>query len=897
MTLFHAKKVAEAFSDLESGPEGLSEKEAEKRLRRFGPNEIASKKKATAPRIFLAQFTNPLIVLLVFAGLLSLALGEEVEASAIFGIIILNVALGFHQEFRAEKALEALEKISAPEANVVRDGKPMRIAASQIVSGDVLVLEAGDIVAADARVLEAQFLQVDQAALTGESMPSAKTSNVLASKRPLADQKNMVFRGTTVTYGKGRALAVATGSNTEFGKIASSLSETKDEPTPLERKFSQLTKQIGVMAGGLVAAVFILGSLQGSLSVEQMLLFSLALTVSTIPSSLPIIVTVSLSLGAHHLAQKNMLVKKLTAAESLGSVTVICSDKTGTLTKNEMTVTKLYANGTTYDVSGSGYAPHGSISAEGRAANAKSLEPLFLAAYLCNNADLQQSGSTYKIAGDPTEGALVVLARKAGLHATELKTRLERLEELPFDSDRKRMTVIYENRRSKRKEAFVKGAPDLLLRHCTHVLENGRPRKLTPKDRKEILAQNHVFGQNALRVLALAWRDVSNIRKPTVQDVEKDLVFLGLAGMMDPPREEVPYAVKRCNSAGISVLVITGDHPTTAKAVARDIGVFRDGDGMLTGEQLDEMTDAKLDECISTVRIIARALPIQKLRVVEALQRKGHVVAMTGDGVNDAPALKKADIGVAMGKTGTDVAKEAAKTQLVDDNFASIVNAVAEGRNIYDKIIKSAKYLLSCNTGEIVSVFTAILLRFPLPLLPLQLLLMNLLTDELPALGLGTEGAEKDVMERKPRDPKATPLGTTAFASILLFGAVMAVGTLFMFQQFLGESLAKAQTAAFTTLVLFQLFAVLSSRSSQVLHKLNPLTNKNLLAGILASLTIQVTVVHYGPLQAIFGTVDLEIGEWLFIAGVASLGFLAMEVSKALTQYLENPQRIKALSP
>lgn len=881
MVEYYSLTPKEAIKQLNSSENGLSQKEAEARIEKYGYNELEKGKKATPIVIFINQFKNALILLLIFAGFLSLFLHEKVESIAIFAIVLLNAILGFIQEYRAEKAIEALQKISAPTAKIMRDGKEQKIPAKDIVPGDILILEAGDIIAADSRLMEVSSLQVDEAPLTGESVPSKKVISEFKKGTSVTDQENMAFMGTVVTYGKGKSIVTNTGMKTEFGKIASSLAETKEVKTPLQIKFEQLAKQIGIVAVLLIIIVLVTGTLQGTLSFARMLLFALALTVSTIPNSLPIIVTVSLSMGTKRLAKRNMLVKKLPAAESLGAVTTICTDKTGTLTKNQMTITDVFCDGELIKVSGTGYEPKGNFSIDEKPINPKRLEFLMRIGYICNNAKLNKKGNKYEIIGDPTEGSLIVLGRKGKLEEKSLKNNFKFVEELPFDSDRKRMSVIVNNKINKKTQAYVKGAPDLLISKCDRIIEKGKVRKLTKNDLDKINSINNSFGERALRVLAIAYKDLAGSKKNTIENVEKNLVFVGLVGMIDPPRDEVKRAVQQCKEAGINVTIITGDHAITTKAVAEQIGLYKKGDIMYTGDQIKKLSDKELLNKIEKIRIIARALPIQKSRIVDALQKKGHIVAMTGDGVNDAPALKKANIGISMGITGTDVAKEVSKATLVDDNFATIVNGIEEGRDIYDKMIKSAKYLLSCNAGEITAVFLAIMLRFPLPLLPLQILLMNLLTDDFPALGLGFETSEEGIMKRPPRNPKDKPINKQIFFSIVVFGLIMGLGTLFMFTQYVDIDVSKAQTIAFTTLVMFQMFAVMSSRTLQHdISHLNPFSNKWLFGAVCLSLLIQIAVIYWAPLQVVFGTVPLLVIDWIKIIGISSLGFIMMEISK-----------------
>jgi len=879
--VFFDESIKDVYLRLNSSEKGLTSVEAQDRLSKQGLNEIDSGKKISIFKLFINQFKNFLVILLIFAALLSLVTKDIPEFFGIISIVLLSVILGFVQEYRAEKAMEALKKISAPFAKVIRDDMEQNIPSKKIVLGDIIILDEGDIIPADLRIIESQSIQIDESSLTGESMPVKKTTAELKGVLSITEQENMAFMGTIVTYGKGIGIVVNTGMKTEFGKIAHSIQSIEEQQTPLQIKFEKMAKQLSIAVFGLVFLVFILGYFSLKMDIAVLFLFSLSLAVAAVPSSLPAIVTISLGLGAKRLASKNMIIKKLPAAESLGSVTVICSDKTGTITKNQMTVTKLYVNNKIIDVTGSGYDPEGQFLFNTKPVDNKVLEPLLRASYLCNNSKLVFNKS-WTIIGDSTEGALIVAAKKSVKDESYFEENFVKKSELPFDSDRKMMSIIYENLLNKKTEAYVKGAPDIILKNCSYILIDKKIIRLTNKDKEKILKQNNDFAESSLRVLGVAYKDVTKIRKTETSTIEKDLVFIGLTGMIDPPRENVDLAIKQCEDAGIKVMMITGDHPITAKAVAKQIGLLKDGDLVITGAELDQMSDAVLEQEIDNIRIIARALPIQKTRIVDALQKKGNVVAMTGDGVNDAPALKKADIGIAMGIIGTDVSKEVAKSILADDHFNTIVNAIAEGRNIYDKIIKSTKYLLACNAGEILSVFLAILMRFPLPMVPLQLLLMNLLTDGLPALGLGSENAEDDVMKRPPRDPKENPITKEMLMLIIFFGIAMGLGTLFVFIKYLPLGESYAQTMAFTTLVMFEMFAVMSARSFASFKKLNPFSNTWLTLGIISSILIQIAVIYITPLQTVFGTVPITLVDWIIILSVSSLGFIMMEISKLL---------------
>jgi P-type Ca2+ transporter type 2C len=887
MNEYYSKTVDESVQLLKTSKDGLTTSEAENRLKEYGYNELPKDNKFTTLHMFIDQFVNPLILLLIFAGILSFFISEEHESNfkhaesiAIFIIVGINVLLGFYQEYKADKAIKALEKISAPIATVLRDGTAQKIPAREVVPGDILLFESGDIVSADSRIIETSSLQIDEASLTGESVPSKKVVEPFPEGTSVADQENIAFMGTVVTYGKGKSLVVGTGIKTEFGKIAKTIKETKYIKTPLQIKFERLTKQIGMVCVALIIIVLITG-IWRSMAWKDLVYLALALTVSTIPDSLPLVVTVGLTRGTKELAKNNMLVKKLPAAEGLGSVTTICSDKTGTITKNQMTITEVFFNNKTIEVTGTGYDPVGDFKIDDKQIDHKEIDLLLRAGYLCNNAKLNLKDGKYDIVGDPTEGSLIVLGKKGNIDDMHIDDNFSYVEELPFDSDRKRMSVIYHNKNNKKTESYIKGAPDILLKGCTKISINGKIRKITNNDRNLILKKNTEFAENALRVLGLAYKQVKVSKEYSIKNVEKDMVFLGLVGMIDPPRDEVKDAIEKCRHAGIEIMVITGDHAITTKAVAIKVGLLSEGKLIFTGEEIEKMSEEELSSKIENIAIVARALPIQKLKIVEALQKKGHIVAMTGDGVNDAPALKKANIGIAMGITGTDVSKEVSDATLVDDNFASIVKGIEEGRNIYDKLIKSTKFFLSCNFGEITSVLIGIMLGFPIPMLPLQILLMNMLTDNFPALGLGFESSEEGIMDRKPRNPNEKPLTNKIFVSIIFFGLIMGIGTLFLFSQYQAVDIDKARTVAFTTLVMFQMFAVMSSRSLRPsLKKLNPFTNKWLLGAVCLSISLQAVVIYWAPMQSILHTVPLGLIDWVKIIGVASMGFVLMEISK-----------------
>ncbi|MEM2139253.1 MAG: cation-translocating P-type ATPase [Candidatus Woesearchaeota archaeon] len=883
MKEFYSEKIESVFDYLKSSKNGLTDKEVEKRINEYGYNELVELKKTSLLKMFLDQFANWLVILLVIAGFLSLIVGDIKESIAIFVIILLNTILGFIQEYKTDKAIKALENMTAPNAKVIRNEKEYIVPAKEIVPGDIVLLEAGDVVPADIRLIESNELKVDQAILTGESVASEKKVCILKKETSVDEQVNMVFSGTIVTYGKAKGIVVSTGMKTELGKIAETIQKTEETETPLQKKFEVLSKQIGIICLVLVAMVFFLG-LYESIPLAEIMIVSLTLIVSTVPNSLPLVVTLGLTLGSQRLAKQNMLVKRLPAAESLGSVTYICTDKTGTLTKNEMTVTNIFLDNKDIQITGSGYKPEGDFLYNNKKISPKEIRNILKIGFLCNNSKLTKENNNYKIKGDPTEGSLVVLAEKSNL-TEEFIDNYELIKEFSFDSERKRMSVIVFDKKEKKYYSFVKGAADLLLNLSDKLFENEKERKIKEEDKKIIKEQIEKYAKNSLRVLGFAYKEIKEADIEEIKKAESNLVFVGLVGMIDPARDEVKDSILKCKKAGIKVMMITGDHPLTAEAIGKNIGLIEKNDIILTGEELDKLSEKELLEKIENIRIVARAMPIQKLKIVEALQKKGHIVAMTGDGVNDAPALKKADIGVAMGITGTDVSKSVAKTVLVDDNFSTIVNAIETGRNIYDSLIRSARFFLSCNSGEIFTIIISLLLYFPLPMTPLQILIMNLLTDNFPAVGLGFEKAEENIMSRKPRDPKEKPLSNKMLVSIVVFGIIMAIGTIYLFSLYKDKDLTKAKTIAFTTLVMFQMWAVISSRTlSPDIKHFNLFSNLWLLGGIIAAVSFHVAILYIPFLQSVFNTVALNLYEWAIILLVSSSGFVIMEISKFFTK-------------
>jgi P-type Ca2+ transporter type 2C len=875
---WHSLEVDEAAAWLETSPAaGLSGRESAKRLAEHGPNELAAARAVAPWRLLLEQFRNVLILILLAAVGLSVVLGHVTEAIVIAAIVLLAAVLGFIQEYRAERAIEALSRMAAPTATVVRDGKEIDITAQELVPGDVMLLRAGDHVSADGRLAQAVNLQVEESALTGESLPVEKHTEALADgKLPVGDRTNMVYAGTAIGYGRGSALVVATGMGTEFGGIARLLETIERVKTPLQLSLDRVAMLLARAAVVVVLLVVSLGLLRGQPFLE-MLLFGTALAVAVVPEALPAVITISLTLAAQRMVKRNALVRRLPAIETLGSVSVICTDKTGTLTRDEMTVRQVVVAGQTLKVSGAGYQPTGEYSRNGSPVEPpEELRETVRAAVLASDARLLggEADGGWRVRGDPTEGALVVAAAKVGLRREELEAEFPRLDEIPFTSESKRMTTLHETHDGM--VAYAKGAPEVILGDCTRQLHASGETALDDADRGELLAAARQMASEALRVLAVARR--SNATRETA---ERDLTFLGLIGMIDPPRPEAKRAVEWCKRAGITPVMITGDHPLTAEAIARELGILTDGRAV-TGAELTSMDDAQLERGIETIQVYSRVSPVDKLRIVTALQAKGHSVAMTGDGVNDAPALKKADIGVAMGITGTDVANEAAEMTLTDDNFASIVAAVEEGRGVFANIKKYLMYLLAANLGEIGLLLGASLLGKQLPLSAVQILYVNLATDGLPALALSVDPAERDLMRRPPRSRETGIFTRPVVTLIAVGGAWSALVTLGLFTWALssGRALAEAMTMTFATLVLIEFFKAYSFRSDRNSVFDRPFANRWLNLAILWELVLVAFVVNVPFLQEAFGTTGLSVGAWLIVVGAAFTIVPVLELAK-----------------
>ena len=877
MSTWYEITGAEAAQQLESDLTlGLAQAEAERRLAAYGPNELRAAARTSAWALLLEQFKDVLVLILLVATGLSFMLGHDVESIAIAVIVLFSVGLGFVQEFRAERAIEALRRMAAPTATAMRGGEEVELPARELVPGDIILLRAGDKIPADARLLESVNLQTDEAALTGESLPVEKQSSVvLPADAPLGDRRNMVYGGTSVSYGRGRGLVVVTGMGGEFGQIARMLESVPEGKTPLRENLDRVGKILARIALVVVVVIVALGLLRGEPFVE-ILIFGVALAVAVVPEALPAVVTISLAMGVQRMVKRHALIRRLPAVETLGSTSVICSDKTGTLTKDEMTVRKVWDGDGLWDVSGSGYEPHGAFTSGDISQPSPLLLALLRAGALASDADMVRSEhrEQWHIKGDPTEGALIVAAAKAGLHKRELDAQSPRINEIPFSSETKRMTTLHAE--GSDMVAYAKGAPEVIIPSCAW-LATGRGRTaLDTNGREALLANARQMAGEALRVLAIAYKPST-----VIEAAERDMTLLGLVGMIDPPRPEARDAISVCGRAGIKVVMITGDHPLTAGAIARELGLRKTGQ-VLTGVELDALSEADLAQQVEQLEVCARVSPAHKLRIVSALQAKGHCVAMTGDGVNDAPALKKADIGIAMGLTGTDVTKEAAAMTLTDDNFASIVAAVEEGRSVFGNIKKYLMYLLSSNVGEIGLMAGASLFGLPLPLSAVQILYVNLATDGLPALALALDPPEDDLMRRPPRNPR-TGIFTRPVVSLMAAGGIWSsfinLGV-FIWAQNSGRSLSEAMSLTLVTLVLTEFFKAYNFRSDRhsVLHR--PFANKWLNLAIAWEILLLVAIVYVPFLQSAFGTYSLPLEDWLIAGSLAFTVSIVLELAK-----------------
>lgn len=891
---WYNKSSYEVFKELNSSKEGLSKEDFSSKLEKYGKNELKKEEKKPFIKKLADQFMDPMIIILIAASIVSAFVGEVVDAGIIVAIVIVNAILSLYQEGKAEEAIAALQKMSSPKAKVVRDGQQMEVDSTELVPGDYIILETGDIVPADLRLVDSKNLKIDESSLTGESVPVDKDGEkIYDGKMEIGDRENIAYGSTIVSYGRGSGIVIETGANSEIGRIATSISMVDREETPLQKKLAGLSKTLGILV--IVVCVVVLGvGLVYKHDFLEMFMTAISLAVAAVPEGLPAIVTIVLSLGMGKMAEKNAIVKKLLAVETLGTTTVICSDKTGTLTQNEMTVTKAFVTGKVLEVTGTGYAPEGDIILDDEKVAFNEMPDLGLLssiAGLTNDAKLIcENEELYSIIGDPTEGALLTFAEKQGLHIEDLNKDYERISEIPFDSTRKMMTTFHRDIFDGEVTSFTKGAPDIIVAKCKYYVENCVVKEMTEDVRADIMAANYGFATNALRVLAYAYRNYDSLPENiTSENIEEDMIFVGLTGMIDPARPEVVGAIKECKSAGIIPIMITGDYLETGYAIAEELGIADDKSQAIMGRELNQMTDEEIREIVKEKRVFTRVSPENKVQIVKALKDNGEIVAMTGDGVNDAPAIKRADIGIAMGITGTDVAKNTADVILTDDNFATIVHAVEEGRIIYSNIKKFVGYLLSCNIGEVLIVLISILLNLPVPFLPIQLLWLNLVTDSFPALALGVEAGDTDIMNRDPRNPQEPLLDKQLKITVIVQSLAITVSTLVAYFIGLkwhgteGLGLEYARTMAFATLIMSELLRAYSARSiTDTIFKIGPFSNRKLVYATIFSFILMVIVMYVPGIRDVFGLDNIGVMEWIVILIASFIPLIIGEIQKVV---------------
>lgn len=924
MDKVHHLTIDEVSSKLSTHFEnGLSTEEASKRLKEIGPNELKEKPRAGFFKLLFDQFNNFLVIILIVATIVSFLLGENIDAFAILSIIILNALLGIIQETKTEKALAALKKMASPNAVITRNGHRETIPARELVPGDIVLLEAGNFIPADLRLVESINLKIDEASLTGESVPVNKHAEmVLSQDATIGDRKNSAFMGTMATYGRGKGIVTSTGMHTQIGMIAEMLQSYDEEDTPLQRKLDQLGKWLGITTLIICGFIFLFGIIRDTdifnifntgifnylkvheKHIVELFMTAVSLAIAAVPEGLPAVVTICLAIGMQYMVKRHALIRKLPAVETLGCATVICSDKTGTLTQNAMTVVKIWSDFKIYDITGEGYQPFGEFNIADQKISPQSESTLWLllnGGVLCNDARLERSGESedhvsYRMVGDPTEGALVALAGKARLWKDDLDNTLPRMAEIPFDSERKCMTTIHQMKKKleclpkdfkNENIVFVKGAPDILLSNCSYVMINNKTVHLDKKKRTEILNENTAMAQKALRVLGIAMKPLKDIPGNLTPDkIEKKLIFLGLTGMIDPARPEVKDAISIAQGAGIKTVMVTGDYKDTAQAIAKEINLLSQDGKVLAGKEIDELNDLEFEKISSEVYAYARVSPQHKVKIVDALKKQGHIVAMTGDGVNDAPALKRADIGIAMGITGTDVTKETADVVLTDDNYSSIVSAIEQGRIIYSNIRKFVLYLLSCNVGEILIIFLSMLLGWPIPLSPIMLLWLNLVTDGAPAVALGMEKGEPNIMKHPPRPPKEPVINKDMLIMILAASVSFIFAILIPYKLALSRfanNIAAAQTVAFTTLVCSELIRAYTSRSEYYsVFSIGLFSNRWMVLASLSSFILLLLAIYLPPFQVIFGTFPLNLSDWLKILPFIFITPLVSEIVKVI---------------
>ena len=877
----------ELLEKIKSNPKtGLSSSEAQARLEKYGPNKIESSNKKSMLEKIKEQILDPMVILLIVASIISAFTGDKIEAIIIIAIVIINAIMSIYQEGQAEDSVAALQKMSSPEATVVRDGKRGKVKAEDLVPGDIVILETGDIIPADIRLLDSRNLQIDESSLTGESVAVEKDAQaVYDTEVGIGDRSNSAFSSSIVTYGHGEGVITATGHDTEIGHIATSLDSVEDKETPLQRQLKELSKKLAILVIIVCILVFVVGYFRSNMTWLENFMVAVSLAVAAIPEGLTAVVTIVLSIGMNRMVERKAIVKNLVSVETLGSTTAICSDKTGTLTQNEMTITKVFTDFKEFDVAGSGYTPEGDISFEGETiADHDQIKLLMTVASLSNDANLIERNGLYEIIGDPTEGAMLTLAEKWDIVQEDLNEAHPRIDEIPFDSDRKMMTTFHEMDGTY--YAMTKGAPDIMINNSSKIMVDGKLEDFTEDMKKQVLEENTKLAKQALRVMAYAFKPYETLEgeELTTENIEREMVFVGLTGMIDPPRPEAKAAVAECHASGIDVIMITGDYFETALAIAKELGIAEHEDQAMQGSDLNNKSEEEIREIVKTKRIFARVSPQNKVQLVNALQANGNIVAMTGDGVNDAPAIKNADIGISMGITGTDVAKDTADMILVDDNFATIVNAVEEGRVIFSNIKKFVGFLLSCNIAEVLIVFLSILFGLPSPLTPIQLLWLNLVTDAFPALALGVEPAEADIMERPPRDPSESILSGETGKNVILQSIAITISVLAAYiiglNYIFPNNIEGAHTMVFATLITSELLRAFSVRSEKfTLKELGWFSNKNLLKANLLSFALLLLVMYVPPLRRLF-ELQFISWEWLIIIPLSFLPLIIGEIRK-----------------
>jgi len=877
----------ELLEKIKSNPKtGLSSSEAQARLEKYGPNKIESSNKKSMLEKIKEQILDPMVILLIVASIISAFTGDKIEAIIIIAIVIINAIMSIYQEGQAEDSVAALQKMSSPEATVVRDGKRGKVKAEELVPGDIVILETGDIIPADIRLLDSRNLQIDESSLTGESVAVEKDAQaVYDTEVGIGDRSNSAFSSSIVTYGHGEGVITATGHDTEIGHIATSLDTVEDKETPLQRQLKELSKKLAILVIIVCILVFVVGYFRSNMTWLENFMVAVSLAVAAIPEGLTAVVTIVLSIGMNRMVERKAIVKNLVSVETLGSTTAICSDKTGTLTQNEMTITKVFTDFKEFDVAGSGYTPEGDITLEGETiADHDQIKLLMTVASLSNDANLIERNGLYEITGDPTEGAMLTLAEKWGIVQEDLNEAHPRIDEIPFDSDRKMMTTFHEMDGTY--YAMTKGAPDIMINNSSKIMVDGKLEDFTEDMKRQVLEENTKLAKQALRVMAYAFKPYETLEgeELTTENIEREMVFVGLTGMIDPPRPEAKAAVAECHASGIDVIMITGDYFETALAIAKELGIAEHEDQAMQGSDLNNKSEEEIREIVKTKRIFARVSPQNKVQLVNALQANGNIVAMTGDGVNDAPAIKNADIGISMGITGTDVAKDTADMILVDDNFATIVNAVEEGRVIFSNIKKFVGFLLSCNIAEVLIVFLSILFGLPSPLTPIQLLWLNLVTDAFPALALGVEPAEADIMERPPRDPSESILSGETGKNVILQSIAITISVLAAYiiglNYIFPNNIEGAHTMVFATLITSELLRAFSVRSEKyTLKELGWFSNKNLLKANLLSFALLLLVMYVPPLRRLF-ELQFISWEWLIIIPLSFLPLIIGEIRK-----------------